>query len=306
MSNWLDEHGDLSADDRELYEGKNFSDSLTMLKEGAVAHRRLAKSASEEWLDNHEGLSDEDKQTHSKYKSLEESLKGSAHAIRQVGKSVQMPDDKTSDEDRATFNEKIAAYQGVPKTAEAYVLDAKLPDGIEKDEELDKGFRAVASESKAPQNIAAKLYDWYNGIMTKRHEAMQTQAKEAEAVYKKEIGDKEFDLQFGKPNDKENIGTCKMALLHISKEIKADYKDEAGNPQSHLIDDLELVRKNGAIGDKVWVAKMVNLFYQNYVKEGVTFTGDAETKKGIKGTKDELFSDKWYDNPDNKPEEESG
>lgn len=281
-----------------------------MVEEAAVAEgSQTGTSEGEEqvsWLDAHENLSDEDRQTLSKYTSQEEAMKGSAHAIRQVGKALHMPDENTSDEDRAAFEARIAEYQGVPKTADAYVLDAKLPEGTEKDEDLDKWFRTAASENKLSQKAAGKLYADWNEIMSKRYEAMETQAKETEDALRKELGKEKFEEMFGVPGNKEKIGQCKTALLHISKEIGADYTDDKKNPQSHLIDDLELVRKNGAIGDKPWIGKAFAWVYQELLKEGVTLTSGGTEKTSTKGGKDDLLSDAWYENPEAGGEEEAG
>lgn len=260
------------------------------------------------WLDAHEGLSDEDRKLYEgkNFPDALTMLKAGADTYRKMGKSIRMPDDNSSDEDRAAFEAKIDEYRGVPKTADAYVLDAKLPEGIEKDEDLDKWFRTAASENKLSQKAAGKLYADWNEIMSKRYEAMETQAKEVEDALRKELGKEKFEEMFGVPGDKEKIGQCKTAILYISKEIGADYKDDKGNPQSHLIDDLELVRKNGAIGDKPWIAKAFAHYYQELLKEGVTFTSGGTEKQSTKGGKDDLLSDEWYENPEGGGEEEAG
>lgn len=249
------------------------------------------------WLDAHEGLSDEDRETLSKYETHEEALKGSAHAIRQVGKAIHLPDENTSEEDRTAFDAKIAAYQGVPKDAKGYELDRTgFPEGQEYDEELETQFREWMSGVKAPKGMAAKIYAAWNEFMGKRHAALQTQAKEAEAAYRKEVGDEEFDAQIGKPGDKENIGTVKQTLLALSAMLKMDYKDKKGDPQSHLIDCLELNRKNGALGDKIPILKVVNWMHQNFFAEGKTFSGDL-MQRG-EATSEDFFGYKDMDNED--------
>lgn len=264
------------------------------MPEDDVATETL-ESEGESWLDEHD-LSDEDRETHSKYKSLAESLKGSAHAIRQVGKSVRWPDDKTSEEDRAKFNEKLHAFQGVPKTPEEYKIDRSgIPEGADYDEEMETNFRQWAHESKAPQSVVTKMFESYNKVMLERHQAMETVAKEAEAAYRKELG-KEADVKLGNPDDEESIGTIKEGLLQLSAKLKLDYKDKEGNLRSHLIDDLELNRKGGQIGDKISLVKALDHLLNIAFGEGTTHLGEAVNKG--KGGKGEAFSDEFYDNPE--------
>ncbi|KKK62800.1 hypothetical protein LCGC14_3000720, partial [marine sediment metagenome] len=150
------------------------------MSEEAVASE-AATGISENWLDEHDYLGDDDKKTLSKYTSQEDANKGAANAIRQVGKSVSFPDDKTSDEDREAFDTKMHAYRGVPEKVEDYELDrSSIPEHLTYDEELDKAFREVSLEAKADKATASKYYGMYNKLMLARHQAMESQAKEAE------------------------------------------------------------------------------------------------------------------------------
>jgi len=239
----------------------------------------------EGWLDEHDYLSDEDRETHSKYKTLADSLKGSAHAIRQVGKSVRWPDDKTSTEDRAKFDEKLHAFQGVPAKPEEYKIDRSgLPEGVDYDEDLETNFRQWAHTSKAPKSVVSSMVENYNKLMLGRHEAMEKAAKEAEEEYRKELG-KDADVKLGKPDDEESIGTIKEGLLQLSAELKLDYKDDEGNPRSRLIDDLELNRKGGRLGDKISIVKTIDylLAKSKAFSEGTTLLGEPAQKGSKSG-----------------------
>lgn len=255
---WLDEHKDLSAEDRKLYEGKNFPDALTMLKAGADTYRKM-------------------------------------------GKSVHWPDEKTSDEDKAKFTEKLNTYNKVPANPEGYVIDTSdLPEGVEPDENMIKWFRQNAFDAKAPQSTVTNLVAAWNKMQIENHDAVENIAKEDEKNLRKEWGD-EFDVKIGKP-DSDKIGTVKMGLLQLSTILGLNYKDDAGNPQSHLIDCLEMNRKDGMLGDKIPIIKVFDWVYQNCFAEGKTFFSEGGGPKKDDMTTDG-FWDKLYDNPDNKPEE---
>lgn len=257
----------------------------------------------ESWLDEHADLSAEDRTTLSKYKTRDEALKGSANAIRQVGKSIRWPDDKTSDEDRVSFDDKVHEYQGVPKTKEDYKLErGEIPDELY-DNELEDNFRQWCKDHNVSQAKAAGMHKAWSTLMISRHQAIEDVAKKAEEDYRKELGN-DADIVLGKPGDLKNIGKVKETLIQLSKLLKLDYtddklKDKEGNliPQSHLLDCLELNGKNGAYGDKVPLAKMIYWMHENFFAEGKTFAGEPLTDTPG-GGEAEAFTDDWYKNPE--------
>lgn len=239
---------------------------------------------NESWLDAHE-LSDEDKETHSKYETVSEALKGGANAIRQVGKSVRFPDDTTSDEDKVNFDTKVAEYQKVPKEAKDYVLNRpkELPAGMVWDEDMETWFRDGITKVKCPQAIAQQLFDGYCERMIGQHNIYQEVAKDSEKELREELKN-DFDAWFGDPKDKESIGTIKQTVLQLSKDLKLDYTDEKdGSPQSKLADCLELKRHNGCLGDMTPILKVLNFIHKTYYAEGATLSGDLTGIKDEKG-----------------------
>lgn len=233
------------------------------------------------WLDNHE-LSDEDRETHSKYETLEEALKGGANAIRQVGKSVRFPDDTTSDEDREKFDARVAEYQDVKEKPDDYKLERppKLPEGMGWDEDLEAWFREKIHATKTPQRIAQQLFNDYCERMISDHKAYEAVAKTSEKELREELGDKKFKAWFGDPKDKESVGSIKQTVLWLSDKLKLDYKGEDDSPQSKLADCLELKRHNGCLGDMTAILKVLNFVYEQHVKEGSSVSGDLNTKTG--------------------------
>jgi len=242
----------------------------------------------ESWLDAHDYLSDDDKQTLSKYDTQQAAIEATVHSTRkfaeydeQIKSAVHFPDDTTSDEDKTKFNEKVAVYQGVPDKAENYVLarPEKLPEGMAWDEGLEKWFRDKMAATKTPQSIASQLFNDYCERMVGQHTDYQGIAKKAEKELRDEIHDDGMLAWFGDSKDKENIGSIRQTVLKLSELLKLDYKGEDGSPQSKLADCLELQRKNGCQGDMIPILKVLNFCHEHYFKEGASMSGElAKTK----------------------------
>ncbi len=270
-----------------------------MSDEAAVA--TTVEIAEDSWVHSQEGLDDVDKQTLSKYENQGDAIKASAHATRKfaeydekIKNSVNWPDEKTSVEDKTTFDGKVNAYRGVPDKVEDYELDRSgVPEGIEYDEEMEKLFRETSLETKADKATATKYYEMYNKLMLARHQAMEKVAKTNEQMLKDDP-DFDFDKKLGKEGDK-NVGTIKAGLIQLSKDLKLDYKDGEGNPQSHLIDDLEFVQKNGSVGNSAYLTKALDYLLTYRYTEGITVLGDVIQKTK---TSNVAMSDDFYDNPE--------
>ena len=244
-----------------------------------------------EWTNDFE-LSDEDRKTLSKYKSHEEALKGSAHSIRQFGKMVKVPDDESSDEDRENFNKRIATYQGVPEKPEDYKIDIpELPEGMVWSEELEKGMRQIARSKNIPQGAFADIAKHFIDYQIGQHNAILSQAKETYEKLVEKWG-KNAPVKLG---DEKNMGTCMRAAMELSKELKLDYKDEAGEAQSHLKDSLEIPGVKGCMGNNPYMLMVFDWIWENHFKEGSTHPGGASKGK----TKD------FFDYEDMDQEEEA-
>ena len=251
------------------------------------------------WVHEHEDMDDSDKQTLSKYETRDDALKGSAHATRKFSEydeklknAVNWPTDDTSDEDKEAFNGKIHAYQKVPDSPEGYTIDRSgIPEDIEYDEEMEKSFRTWAHETKATQSVVDRMMKGYTEMMLGRHKAMDEVTKKAEEDYRSELG-KEAEIVLG--NDK-NIGTLRQHLLQLSKDLKMDYKDDDGKPQSHLADVFDFIGKDGMMGDKIPLLKAMRSLLEYRYAQARTYLGDPV--KGSTG-KGEAFSDDFYANPE--------
>ena len=252
---------------------------------------------AESYLDGIEGLSDENRELFTKknYPDIGTALNSSADTFRMVGKSVRFPDEKSTDEDRAAFDAKIHAYQGVAEKPEDFEFDrSSIPEHIEYDEDMDGMLRQWGIDKKVPKSAVTDLHALYSKAMLARHEAMETKAKEAEDGLRKEMG-KDFEVVFGKEGDEKNIGTLKTGLMQLSKDLKLDYKDDEGNLQSHLLDSLEFVGKKGSAGNNPHLAKAMSYLLNYRYAEARTQTGEPFTSSKGKGG---ALSDDFYDNPE--------
>jgi len=104
---------------------------------------------------------------------------------------LRLPGEKASDEDRATFFNKI----GRPEKPEGYEFKKPdLPEEIKYDEDQEKEYRELAHGAGLSKAQATVIYDWYHQNVLKSHQKMlefsATQRTEAETELKKEWGDK--------------------------------------------------------------------------------------------------------------------
>jgi hypothetical protein len=225
------------------------------------------------WLDDYEAITAEDRKALQKYKTPEEALLGGVNAMRLIGKSVRLPDEKTSPQERAKFDQQIATYMGVPNQANDYKFERPtLPAGLPYDEDSEKWFRDTAHKAKLPQGAATALYNAWNERQIAAHQARFQEMQKAEEQLKREWA-AEWEVKLGVPGDSKRIGTVKQAIMQISQNLGLDYNDEQGNPQSRLIDDLEFNRPAGCLGDKTTILKVFDWIYENCFAEGKTPPG---------------------------------
>ena len=265
--------------------------------------------SGDSWLDDHGYLSDEDKQTLSKYKTQQEAIEATVHSTKKfteyddkLKSAVNWPGKETSEEDKASFDSKMATYRGVPTKPEDYKFDrSKTPEGVPYDEGLEAWFRGKMHEAGASQKTAESVYNAWTEMQIKNHQVAEKVATDGEKALIDKYGE-DFDVKFGKPGDKENIGTIKQTLLQLSNLLGMDYKDKDKNPQSRLLDALELTRTGGRFGDKPEIAVLADWLHENFFAEGKSHFGQGLTVKGEEGGGD--FFD--YNDMDGEDEDYNG
>lgn len=124
------------------------------------------------------------------YKTVADVVTAAQNAESLIGRSVQIPDDKSKPEDRERFFNRL----GRPEKADGYEL--KLPDGVPKDMPYDADFattfKADAHKLGLTQAQAAGVHDLYVGSYAKAFraaaDAMVADATAATAALEKEFG----------------------------------------------------------------------------------------------------------------------
>lgn len=166
----------------------------------------------------------------------------------------------------------------VPDYPEGYKFDrSDLPEGTDYDDELESVFREFAHNNDITQSRAAELYRNYNDMMMSRAQAAQDDLNDAAERLQRDLPDADKKLGVD--------GSITQGLLNLSAELEMDYYDEDGNKQSYLIDDLELIRKNGSYGDKVALIKAFDHLLSLKYPQGQEVEGA-------------MFSKNWYANPE--------
>lgn len=234
-----------------------------------------------EWTDEY-GLSDEDKSTLSKYDTPELALEGGANAIRLSGspdrviKGLETIDlDKLDDSQRDALNRSIARINDVPDNPMGYDIAKPdlMPEGVQYDDGLEGWLREQAHKRGWSKASVNEFVQEWNKRQFETHEKNERAIEQVERDLIREMGERRFTAAFGKSGDPNMIGNVKRCLITASRELGLDYKDENGFPQSRLLDELEMKRKDGRIGDRASVLKFVNWVWDKYMAEGGTGVG---------------------------------
>lgn len=259
----------------------------------------------QEWTKEVEDLSDEDKLTLSKFDSPLKAHQGGAHAIRMSGSPdrtienlSKMDMEKLDEKQKETLHTHMRKIRGVPDTPGGYNIERPevMPEGMSYDVDLEDWFRKEIHAAGGSNALCSRLV---NSWFKRQFDANDTNNAAAQVVEEKMIkemkGRDNFEAAFGKEGDPNKIGYVKTCLLIASKELKLDYKDDQGFPQSHLLDALELNRKGGRFGDKAPVMKFIKWVCNKFMAEGSIVGGDAP--KGHKNADAERIAKNKRDFP---------
>lgn len=243
-------------------------------------------------------LKDDDKQTLEKlnYKDVGSLVSGIANKERMISQSVRFPDDKSTEEDKVKFNTRISSYLGSPEKPEDITFDRPkdLPTGMIYDENMETEFRQLALSIPAPHRpskvLISAIAKWYNDRQVNLYNQYNKNVSKDLDEFRKEVkGEDNLKAIIGNPEDKNApLGKVQKALLQLSSKLGLDYKDDKGNPQSKLIDCLELHKDGkGSLGDKIPLIKVFAWIYDNVLEESKTYGGEPVTQT----TKSEAYSE---------------
>ena len=96
---------------------------------------------------------------------------------------IQKPAEDASDEVKAVYRDELAAASGAPATAVEYELfkSEKLPDGMERSQELEDKFRAVFFEHKVPKAAVLALSQVFEEFQISAFNSLTATDKETAA-----------------------------------------------------------------------------------------------------------------------------
>ena len=128
--------------------------------------------------------------------TAEDLAKGYLSLQARLGKTVQIPGDNATDEERLEFRKKL----GMPDQAEGYELPKpELPAGVTIDETFANAFRTAALKEGLSKEQARGLYNWYNQLTSEQVVQSQNEAKTAFgktiATMQSEWGDN-YDVEY--------------------------------------------------------------------------------------------------------------
>lgn len=112
----------------------------------------------------------------SKYKTSDDLVKGHLSAVERVGKSIIIPDEKATPEERKAFYQKL----GVPEKPEDYQLKApeKLHEKVKVTPEVEKAFKAFSAKHNLTKAQASEIYPEFLLMGSQAQERADAEAKE--------------------------------------------------------------------------------------------------------------------------------
>ena len=167
--------------------------ALTAPSSTAQGTAPSAKGAASEgapaWMAQLEGDLKSDKSL-TRYKTISELGKAHRELEGKLAKSVVLPDDKATDEDRNAFYKRL----GVPEKPSDYKLDkVELPKGYSYEAKSEEEFKNIAHKLHLTAEQAKEAHAWYVGAMVKALKdnlrAVRTSMEECQKTLRADFGD---------------------------------------------------------------------------------------------------------------------
>jgi hypothetical protein len=185
------------------------------------------------------GLEDDKaKEVIGKFNGPKELAKSYVELERKLGRSVQLPGEDATEEQRMELFKKL----GMPDSFEGYDLSRPqdLPEGLAYDEDFENAFKAAAHKSGLTKTQARGLYNWYNTRVVEQvkqagDRSKQSLAKTTEA----------FQKEWGDNYEKETTLTRRAVEKYGGQELQ-QYLDQSG-----LGNDPRLIRAFNKIAHAV-------------------------------------------------------
>ena len=155
----------------------------------------------------------------SKYKTSDDFVKGHLSAVERVGKSIIIPDEKATPEERKAFKMKL----GVPETADGYTLKApeKLHAGAQATPEIEKAFKAYVHKHDLTKAQAEGMYPEFLLMASQNIERMEAAQKEKSVAAQTELKGK-----WGNDYDNNVALATKAAETFFGTELGKTFIDK--------------------------------------------------------------------------------
>lgn len=257
-----------------------------MSEDGTIVETPAADAGTGHW---YEGFDSDTQAAVSKYESAEELAKGYASQGTLLGRSVTLPKDDATDEEKAEALGKVYGKLGRPDTAEGYTIEkpAELPEGVDWDDAVVGEFKTFCFENNVPQSMvdAFVAFDLKRTStrVAARQEAVKTfgetqerEAAESIATLKAEVGEGNYE---------KYIANAERAFEKCGGEPLVTLFDK---PVGEMPPTLAL--KNHPV--------IVRAFNEIYKKELAEDTIVSESGRPANATG--TLSNAFYDKPDSK------
>lgn len=135
---------------------------------------------------------------------------------------IQKPADDASDEVKAAYRAELAAASGAPEAATEYEFykSEKLPEGMERSQELEDKMRSILFEHKAPKALVLALSQAFEELQIGSFNAIVEADKQAAATAadekQKAFDEKSTALKTDWPGDKL-AANARISLAAINK-----------------------------------------------------------------------------------------
>jgi hypothetical protein len=140
---------------------------------------------------------------------------------------VKVPGEDASEEEVAEFFKKL----GRPETTDDYELTGELPEGSERDEDLEGWFKETALEANLTKAQAKKLYEKWNERVQGAQQQSQQQIKERQEQVMDQLKE-----EWGTKTT-TNIQQAQKMVKALGGQELVDYLNETG-----LGDDVRLIK----------------------------------------------------------------
>jgi len=202
-----------------------------MADEGTTGLLDEAKLSEDHWTNDYD-LDDGAIKVLGRYESLEEALKGHVNLEQLRGRSISLPKDDDSPEEKTKQYDSIYTKLGRPAKAEDYKIEkpADLPEGMGWDEEAVKQFKDVAHQARWNQeqmDVAVGFYNNWQTKLFKANQETQTQLKAQEEAAQKEAVIKAgnaLKTEWGASFEKNMAGVVKAFEVYGTAALRELFK----------------------------------------------------------------------------------